>query len=122
MARHIFARLVCGAAFFCVFSSASAQATESGGAADKAAMIARGREIARANCGRCHAIDRSGESPNPKSPPLRYISRKYPVHDLEEALGEGIVVGHEGDEMPQFQFAGPQIDALLAYLSAIQKH
>ena len=44
----------------------------------------------------CHAIGRSGASPNPKSPPFRDLSRRYPLSNLEEALGEGIVVGHEG--------------------------
>lgn len=85
------------------------------------AMLKRGKEIARSNCGRCHAIGRSGESPNPKSPPFRMLEKRYPLHNLEEALGEGIVVGHEGTEMPQFKLSTPQIEALLAYLHSIQR-
>ena len=54
-------------------------------------------------------------------PPFRYLARKYPLYNLEEALGEGIVVGHEGLEMPQFQFDAKQVEALLAYLASIQK-
>ncbi len=81
----------------------------------------RGEALARKNCSSCHAIGRSGASPNPKSPPFRYLSRRYPLSNLEEALGEGIVVGHEGPEMPQFEFSTKQIEALLAYLGAIQK-
>jgi cytochrome c len=84
-------------------------------------VLKLGQEIARQNCGRCHAIGRAGASPNPKSPPFRHLSRKYPLADLEEALGEGIVVGHEGEEMPQFRLSAAQIEALLAYLGAIQK-
>ncbi len=84
-------------------------------------VLKLGASIAKANCGRCHAVGRSGESPNPKSPPFRHLARKYPLSDLEEALGEGIVVGHEGLEMPQFQFDTKQVEALLAYLGSIQK-
>lgn len=90
-------------------------------AATGLATLERGRAIAAKNCGGCHAIGRSGASPNPKSPPFRLLSRKYPLTNLEEALGEGIIVGHEGLEMPPFQFDPKQIEALLAYLASIQK-
>jgi len=83
-------------------------------------LLKRGRVIAEKNCGRCHAIGARGESANPKSPPFRHLARKYPLRDLEEALAEGIVVGHEGEEMPQFRLSAAQIEALLAYLGSIQ--
>lgn len=86
-----------------------------------AALVKRGRGIVQQNCGRCHAIGLTGESPNPKSPPFRHLARKYPLANLEEALGEGIVVGHEGSEMPQFKLSTAQIEALLAYLNSIQR-
>ncbi len=86
-----------------------------------AGTLARGKAIAAKNCGGCHAIGRTGASPNPKSPPFRYLARKYPLANLEEALGEGIIVGHEGLDMPPFQFDPRQIEALLAYLGSIQK-
>ncbi len=82
---------------------------------------ALGAGIAKANCSRCHAIGRTGASANPKAPPFRYLARRYPLSNLEEALGEGIVVGHEGPEMPQFQFNAKQVEALLAYLASIQR-
>ncbi|MEK4032631.1 cytochrome c [Methylocystis sp. IM3] len=85
------------------------------------ALLKRGEAIARNNCGSCHAVGRAGASPNPKSPPFRTLSRKYPLANLEEALGEGIVVGHEGLDMPQFRFDTGEVEALLAYLAAIQK-
>jgi cytochrome c len=83
--------------------------------------VAHGRAIAKENCGRCHALGRTGRSPNPKSPPFRTLAQKYPLSNLEEALGEGIVVGHEGPEMPQFKFSTTQIEQLLAYLASVQK-
>jgi cytochrome c len=85
-----------------------------------AALIARGHAIARYNCGRCHAIGKTGSSSNPKSPPFRLISRRYPLPQLQEALAEGIMVGHEGLEMPHFQLSPAQIDALLAYMTSVQ--
>jgi cytochrome c len=85
-----------------------------------ATLIARGQAIAEENCARCHAIGKTGESADPRSPPFRTLSRKYPLTDLEEALSEGIMVGHQGPEMPQFRFDPEQIDALLAYLASIQ--
>ena len=84
------------------------------------ALIARGYLIAKNRCGRCHAIGKTGESANPKSPPFRYLSRRYRLSGLEEALAEGIIVGHEGLEMPHFQFSPAMIDALLAYMDAVQ--
>ena len=85
------------------------------------ATLMRGKAIAQANCGKCHAIGPTGASPNPKSPPFRTLSHKYPLSDLEEALAEGIVVGHEGVEMPAFQLSAARIEALLAYLRTVQK-
>jgi cytochrome c len=84
-------------------------------------LVGGGREIAKTFCGRCHAIGADGKSPNPKSPPFRLLGKKYPLSNLEEALSEGIVVGHEGEEMPPFAFSAQQIEALLAYLASVQR-
>ena len=84
-------------------------------------LVDSGRVIAKANCGRCHAIGLHGKSPNPKSPPFRSLAKKYPLTHMEEALAEGIVVGHEGEEMPPFQFSAQQIEALLAYFASVQR-
>ncbi|WP_051381792.1 cytochrome c [Methylocystis sp. SB2] len=86
-----------------------------------AQLLKRGRAIAQENCGRCHAVGPRGESANPKSPPFRHLARKYPLNNLEEALAEGIVVGHEGVEMPPFRLSAAQIEALLVYLNSIQR-
>jgi hypothetical protein len=62
-----------------------------------------GRELARANCARCHSIERSGESPIKSAPPFRSLHQRYPVEYLEEALAEGIVTGHP--DMTEFRVA-----------------
>lgn len=83
------------------------------------AALARGHELVAAHCSSCHAIERSGESPVPEAPPFRTLSRNYRVDTLEEALAEGISVGHPA--MPEFQFAPDQITDLVSYLQSIQE-
>jgi len=77
-----------------------------------------GKVIAVSLCSGCHAVDRADESPHLEALPFREISLRYPVRNLEEALGEGIFVGHP--DMPPFQLAPDDIDALLDYIEAIQ--
>ncbi len=76
-----------------------------------------GREIAERFCARCHAIGEEGKSPHESAPPFRQIVAKGNVENLEEALGEGIVVGHP--DMPQFQFSPQDVGALVAYLKSL---
>jgi mono/diheme cytochrome c family protein len=78
-----------------------------------------GREIAATHCSSCHAIGVSGDSPAPEAPPFRTLSRNYRVDTLEEALAEGISVGHPA--MPQIQLTPEDVDALVAYLQSIQE-
>jgi mono/diheme cytochrome c family protein len=77
----------------------------------------RGRAIAQASCAGCHAIGPKGMSPMAEAPPFRELHKRYPVEHLAEAFAEGIVVGHPA--MPQFEFAPPEIDALLGYLQSL---
>ncbi len=76
-----------------------------------------GRDIAQRFCARCHAIDTEGKSPHESAPPFRQIAAKGNIESLEEALGEGIVVGHP--DMPQFQFSPGNVGALVAYLKSL---
>ena len=80
----------------------------------------RGLKIAQRNCAPCHAVGRTGDSTNPKSPPFRTLAQLYPLSELEETMGEGMMVGHEGPEMPMFEFRPEQIEDFIAYLGAIQ--
>lgn len=84
-----------------------------------AAELARGQVLAETNCGSCHAVGATGESAAPEAPAFRTLSRNYRVGTLEEALAEGISVGHPA--MPQFAFAPEDVDALVAYLQSIQE-
>jgi len=81
------------------------------------AGIREGHEIAQRFCARCHAIGLAGKSPHPSAPPFREIVARGNVENLEEALGEGIIVGHP--DMPQFQFKPREVGALIAYLKSL---
>lgn len=78
----------------------------------------RGLNIARANCARCHSIDKVTESPLKIAPPFRTLHTKYPVENLEEPLAEGIVTGHQN--MPEFKFAPDQVADFIAFLKTLQ--
>jgi cytochrome c len=80
----------------------------------------RGAIFAQKNCAICHAVGIGGDSPNPRSPPFREIAHKYPPRDLEEALGEGIVVSHDMP-MPQFELDPNDIEDLIAYLEKLRQ-
>jgi cytochrome c len=80
--------------------------------------VTQGRRIAEANCAKCHAVGKSGDSPLPIAPPFRTLHLKYPVADLEESLGEGISTGHP--TMPEFRFEGDQVHDFIAYLKSLE--
>ena len=79
----------------------------------------RGLTFARANCARCHSIDKVTESPLKLAPPFRELHNRYPVETLEEALGEGIVTGHPN--MPEFRLDPGQIGDLISYLKWLER-
>ena len=78
-----------------------------------------GKLIAETRCSTCHAIGPTGSSPHRDAKPFRQLSENYPVRNLEEALAEGIVVGHP--DMPMFVLSPYEIDALITYLESIQE-
>lgn len=80
-----------------------------------------GAAILEENCASCHAVGATGSSPIATAPPFRKLSLRYPVENLEEALAEGIMVGHQGMvQMPEFVFEADEIGHIIAYLTAIQ--
>ena len=86
-------------------------------AAAQASDVVKGQRIAEKLCARCHATGKADASPEPKAPPFRLIGKLYPLDHLAEAFAEGIVTGD--NDMPQFKFEPPEIDALIAYMSAM---
>jgi mono/diheme cytochrome c family protein len=88
------------------------------GAAGADDDIKLGEQLLQKNCAPCHAIGRSGDSPNTDAPAFRTLGQRYPVDSLEEALGEGILSGHP--DMPEFKFDADEVGAIIAYLQSIQ--
>jgi cytochrome c len=81
-------------------------------------QVKLGQALASQHCATCHAIGRTGRSPNPAAPKFRHLAQKYPVESLSEAFAEGVFIGHS--VMPEFQFAPDEVRGLIAYLKAIQ--
>ncbi len=79
--------------------------------------VKHGKALVTENCSGCHAIGLRDKSPNPKSPPFRTLSQRYPVDALEEAFVEGIDTGHP--EMPRFVASPKQIADIIAYISTL---
>ncbi len=79
--------------------------------------LAEGRELAEEMCGACHAIGPDDETGNAEAPTFSDIAGRYSVWNLQEALAEGIVVGHE--DMPEFTLSPEQINALLSYMDTL---
>ena len=86
---------------------------------DNSGIRARGEQVAVQYCGACHAIGKTGASPNPKSPVFRTIFGKQPAGAIAEDLREGLKIGHK--TMPRIQLAPEDVDALVAYLASIQE-
>jgi cytochrome c len=78
----------------------------------------RGRVFVQANCAKCHAVGRIGDSPLSIAPAFRTLHKRYAVESLQEALAEGIVTGHPS--MPEFALPPDQIDAVIAYLKSLE--
>ena len=79
----------------------------------------RGLNFVRTNCARCHAIDKISASPLAVAPPFRDLHKRYPVENLEEALGEGIVTGHP--TMPEFRLDPGQITDLIGFFKSLER-
>lgn len=91
------------------------------GAVAQSASAKRGEVIVKTNCAECHSVERKGDSPNKAAPPFRTLGQRYKLDDLQEALAEGIVVGHGGADMPHFVFEPDEIDDIIAYLKFVNR-
>jgi len=90
-----------------------------GGVAQKKGDALKGRMMALELCSACHNVGKTGDSPLPDAPPFRTFKQMWPLEHLEEALGEGIMVGHPLHTMPVFQFSESEIADLIAYLDEV---
>lgn len=100
-------------------ASMRSPAVDQGGPpAARSGSAERGAVFVQAQCASCHATSGVGPSPMVAAPPLREISRRYPVDHLGEAFAEGFVTSHS--TMPEFVLDARQNRDLIAHLASIQ--
>lgn len=80
-------------------------------------LIAHGKGLAQKNCAWCHAIGKTGDSPNPRAPRWRDMAGRHPVLALREPLSRGIARPH--DEMPRFELSDAEVDTIIAYINSL---
>ena len=86
-------------------------------AADTSKLEAKGKAIVQEKCGRCHAVEATGESPLKIAPPMRDIYARFAPRELQAELREGMVSRHK--EMPQIEFSDEDVAAIMWYLYAL---
>ena len=89
-----------------------------GNAPSHASSPEQGKRLALTWCAKCHAIDKVSPSPLKIAPPFRDLHKRYPVETLQEALAEGIVVGHP--TMPEFRFDADQVGDFITFLKTLE--
>jgi mono/diheme cytochrome c family protein len=87
------------------------------GAADTPKLEAKGKALLEQKCGRCHAVEATGESRLKNAPPMRDIYARFAPRELEAELREGMVSRHKA--MPQIDFSREDVAAIMAYLYAL---
>ena len=87
--------------------------------AQVAPTVQRGTDFALANCVSCHSIDKLTPSSFSEAPPFRELHLRYPVENLEEALAEGIMTGHQN--MPVFRLDPDQIGDFISFLKTLER-
>jgi len=80
----------------------------------------RGMALAEEHCATCHAIGPSGESPNRSALPLRRISERFSLDDMQELLTSGKLFARH-PQMPNLRFSWGDARALTIYLRSIQE-
>lgn len=98
-------------------AASEALARGAGAPLGKPGSAPRGEILAKLQCSGCHAVGRSEASPMLAAPPFPGLAQRYPVSQLQEALGEGLVTSHPA--MPEIQLAPDDIADLIAYLDAV---
>lgn len=79
----------------------------------------QGKALLTRLCARCHAVEKTGNSPHVGAPPFRTIGDRYDIRELTERMSERLISTHP--DMPDFQFSQADAQAVRAYLYSIQK-
>lgn len=80
----------------------------------------QGKAILQELCAECHAIGRTGASPNKLAPPFRSFSEtKLYDSDFKQRLLSGLTSIHPF--MPTFRFSREDAEEVLSYMRSIQQ-
>jgi tetratricopeptide (TPR) repeat protein len=85
--------------------------------AQTAKRLQDGKALVELNCSGCHAVGRTGVSPNKTAPEFRTLHARHPSLALREPLSRGIAAPH--DQMPRFNLSAEQIDTIIAYINSL---
>jgi len=78
-----------------------------------------GKVLLERLCAQCHAVGRTGRSPNALAPPFRtFGDDKLYDNDFAQRLQDGLSSIHPA--MPTFHFSRDDAESAVAYLRAIQ--
>jgi len=81
--------------------------------------VERGAALVVRNCTQCHAVGRTGGSPDHAAPPLQSLYLYVKMSDLAVALRQGLLAKHPA--MPEFRFSRAELEDVMSYLRAIQE-
>jgi len=79
-----------------------------------------GMALAEEHCATCHAIRPSGESPNRSALPLRRISERFSLDEMQELLTNGKLFPRH-PQMPNLSLSWREARPLTIYLRSIQE-
>lgn len=77
-----------------------------------------GRALVTRNCAPCHAVNRTGASPNPAAPPFRDLKQRRPGINIIDVVLLAWSRPHR--EMPDFSFDTGTSREILGYIEALQ--
>jgi len=79
----------------------------------------QGHTVLKEFCARCHAIEKTGDSPLAVAPPFRGLGNNFDLDQFPRRLELGLSSSHPG--MPEFKFTADDARAATAYLRSIQQ-
>ena len=77
----------------------------------------RGKRIAEANCGSCHALAQIDESTLSDAPPFRDLAETYRLEELRAMLRDDVFLRHA--VMPDFEPTEAQAGDLAIYIHSL---